>query len=148
MRGRFAVGFWVAATLLPLCALSVAILKRRNFPLDIGLIHTTGRAGLLPILLPAGIGMAGLLLLRRRIGAMLIGLYALYWFVMQISVLPMIWNAESSFCLRGLEFCISGAWQGRLLVMTIAALFASVVFWSSRQLVTKRGAGAPGLPAA
>jgi hypothetical protein len=127
---------FVGGSALFLLGVSAAILQDRNFPLNFGLIRTIGRAGLWITLLPALAGLAGLALLRRSrsIGASLVGLYSLFWAVVAASGLPGIWNASRSFCLQGLNLCITSPWLGRLLLIAIAASFLGVAAWSWRQI--------------
>jgi len=46
----------------------------------------------------------------------------------------MVWNAESSFCLRGLGVCITAAWLARLAVAGLLTPFVLVCAWSWRTL--------------
>ena len=135
-RGRLlfqaAVVAWLLVSALLLCGISVLILVQKNFSLHVGLIRTTGRAGLLPTLLPALVCLLGLSLLPRfrRAGGALVVIYSLYCSVLMAAGLPSVWNAQSSFCLRGLNFCITSPWLARLLVMGLAASFLVATLWA------------------
>jgi hypothetical protein len=137
---RVAAIVWLSASLLPLLGLSAAILRRPRFPLDLGLIHLTGRIGLLVTILPALVGLGGLVLLSRfrGVGYGLLALYSVFWAALALGALPMIWNADTSFCLRGLTFCISSSWQARLLLMGIAVAFLGTTLWSSHNVLSSR----------
>jgi hypothetical protein len=133
---------WVAGSALFLLGISAAILQDRNFPLNFGLIRTIGSTGLWATLLPAVAGLTGLALWRRfrRVGAALVALYSLFWAVVAASGLPGIWNASRSFCLQGLNVCITSPWLGRLLLIVIAASFLAIAAWSWRQMGSSTGA--------
>lgn len=136
MSGRFASHayrwlalIWSATSILYLLVLSVVIILDASFRLDIGVIKMTGRAALWPVLLPAVIGLAGLVLLlwHVRCGGWLLGAYSSFWAGALIAGLPAIWNAKTSFCTR--TICITTPWIGRLLLFALAACFALVALW-------------------
>lgn len=136
MSGRFASRayrglalIWSATTILYLLVLSVVIVHDASFRLDIGVIKMTGRSALWPVLLPAVIGLAGLILLlwQVRWGAWLLGAYSSFWAGTLIAGLPAIWNAKTSFCTR--TICITTPWLGRLLLFALAACFFLVALW-------------------
>jgi hypothetical protein len=128
---------WLLVSAFLLCGISVLILLRKDFPLNVGLIRTTGRVGLLATLLPALVCLLGLSLLARfhRLGAGLVGIYALFCSILMAGGLPSVWNAQSSFCLRGLNFCITSPWMARLLVMGLSASFLVAAVWAWRQVM-------------
>jgi len=114
---------WSATTIMYLVVVSVVIIRNASFRLDIGVIKMTGRAALWPILLPAVIGLVGLILVlwHVRWGGWLLGAYSLYWAGVLAAGLPAIWNAKTSFCTR--TICITTPWIGRLLLFALAACF-------------------------
>jgi hypothetical protein len=125
---------WCLVSALPLLAITLGILTQPGFPLGLGFIGTRGLMGLWVTLLPATAGIGGVVLLRRstRIGAGLILAYSGFWAVLLASMLPVVWNAESSFCLRGLGVCITAAWLARMTVMSLAILFLLTAGWAAR----------------
>lgn len=128
--------FWSAGSGILLLGIALGILTQPTFPLSLGLIRTTGLAGLWATLLPAVVGLGGVVLLRRsyRLGAGLILIYSAFWVLLLASGLPLVWNAESSFCLDGLGVCITGPWLGRLAAMSLLTSFLLVGIWSWRVL--------------
>jgi hypothetical protein len=133
---RALVSTWIVVTALPLLGITLGILMEPGFPLGLGLVRTRGLTGLWVSLLPAVVGVAGVVLLRwsRRVGAGLILAYSAFWAVLLAGMLPVVWNAESSFCLRGLGVCITAAWLGRLVVLVLLAAFLLVSSWSWRRV--------------
>jgi len=140
---------WTLVSALPLLAIAVGILSRPDFPLGLGFIRTRGLAGLWCSLLPAVVGIAGVVLLRSwpRVGAGLILGYAAFWCVVLAGLLPVVWNTESSFCLRGLGLCITAAWLGAAVILGLLALFMLVVVWSWRSLKAGERPRVPSPPA-
>lgn len=131
---RSLVALFMVATIVFLIVLTALILIQPKFPLDLGVLRTTGRIGLLITALPAAVGIAGLLLLwRRRIGSLLVAAYCTFWSAVFLSGLPQVWNARRSFCLKGLNFCIISPWVARLTVLAIATPFLLSAWWSLRQ---------------
>ncbi len=133
---RALVRAWILATALPLLGITAGVLTEPGFPLGLGVIRTRGLAGLWVSFVPAAVGLAGVGLLGRsgRVGAGLILAYSAFWAVVLAGMLPVVWTAESSFCLRGLGVCITAAWLGRLIVLTLLAVFVAVSAWSLRTL--------------
>lgn len=124
---------WSVLTVIFLLVISALILQDEGFPLNLGVIKTTGRVGLWISLLPglAGLVAVLLLLLRGRVGAWLLGIYSLFWTAVLISGLPAVWNARHSFCIR--TICITTPWVGRLLVLALASAFLLVALWAYRE---------------
>ena len=120
---------WSATTTMYLVVVSVVIIRDASFHLNVGVINLTGRAALWPILLPASIGLVGLLLVlcRVRWGLWLLGTYSLFWAGVLAAGLPAIWNAKTSFCTR--TICITTPWIGRLVLFALATCFSLVAFW-------------------
>lgn len=129
VRRWLALG-WSSFTIVLLLRISVLILGDSKFPLNVGIIKTTGRAGLWATLLPSLIGLAAvaLVLWHSRLGLRLLGIYSLFWTAIVVSALPAVWNAKRSFCIR--TFCITTPWLGRLLVFALAMPFLLVAFWT------------------
>jgi hypothetical protein len=127
--------FWTLASTLMLLGISVAIFRQPGFPLDLGLIRTSGRSGLWVTLLPGGLGLVAVLLLfwQRRVGAGLLAAYSLFWLVIFAGGLHAVWNAKRSFCIESLDFCIVTPWIGRLTTIGLAVPFLLVAVWSGRQ---------------
>jgi hypothetical protein len=103
-----------------------------RFPLNLGVIATTGRTGLL-VMVPAALaGIAGLLLLRSRrsLGMTLTAMYCAFWAAVFLAGLPRVWNARQSFCLKGLNFCIYSPWVARVTVFAIVAPFLLSAWWA------------------
>jgi hypothetical protein len=134
IRGAL-VGLFILTTIGFLVAFTVLIIVQPKFPLNIGLFRTTGRAGLFVTVLPALAGGGGLALLRyqRRIGAILLTAYCAFWASVFLGGLPVVWNAKQSFCLEGLDFCITSPWVARLTIFAIATPFLLSAWWSLRQ---------------
>jgi hypothetical protein len=127
---RWVVLLWSAFTAVYLLVISALIFRDARFPLNLGLIRTTGRAGLSVTLVPGVVGVLALLLilLRVRMGALLLGAYSLFWTVVLACTLPAVWNARSSFCTQ--TMCIRTPWIGRLLVLALATLFVLGALWA------------------
>lgn len=125
--------FWAGFTTVYLLFISVLISQDAAFSLKLGIIHTIGRAGLWVTLLSALFGFMSLILVwsRVKMGAWLLGAYALFWTGLILSGLPGIWNAKTSFCTR--SFCITTPWIGRLLVLALATSFFLVAVWTYRE---------------
>jgi hypothetical protein len=124
------VFLWSAFTAIYLLVISVLILRDDRFALNLGMVRTTGRAGLWVTLLPGVVGLLALLLVTRRTraGAFLLGLYSMFWAVVLGLALPSIWNAQSSFCIK--SFCIRTPWMGRLLLFALATPFLLTAVWA------------------
>jgi len=120
------------------------ILAQPRFPLDVGLIRTTGRSGLFVSLVPAFLGIIGLVLLRfgRAAGAILVAAYSSFWAIVFLAGLPRVWNARQSFCIKSLNFCINSPWIARLAVLAIAIPFALCAGWALRQARDLHAGGA------
>ncbi|HEY7096261.1 MAG TPA: hypothetical protein VH437_06035 [Terriglobales bacterium] len=75
--------FWILPGILLLYILGGVILGHADHHLGLGLIQTVGRTGLLFTLLPAICGTAAILLLfrNRQLGARLLLVYCLFWFL-------------------------------------------------------------------
>lgn len=131
---------WVACTVVYLLVLSVLILDQPRFPLNLGIISTIGRTGLWITLAPALAGAFALILvlLGRRPGAAVLGVYCWFWTLVLGCALPVIWNARESFCTRTL--CIRTPWIGRLLLLGLMTPFVIAALWSRKALVA---AGSP-----
>jgi hypothetical protein len=121
---------WSSLTAFLLMGISFLILRDAKFPLNLGIINTTGRAGLWATLLPGLIGLVAVLLAlwHSKIGVRLLGIYSLFWAVVVASGLPAVWNAKRSFCIRTL--CITTPWLGRLMVLALTAPFLLVALWT------------------
>ncbi|MFZ3201643.1 MAG: hypothetical protein WA175_10900 [Candidatus Acidiferrales bacterium] len=126
---------WTLCSVIWLFVIAVLILRQPNFPLNLGLVRTTGRAGLWVTLLPAMWGLAAvcLLFIRRKLGAKLLGIYSGFWLAILLSGLPAVWNAQRSFCIQRLDFCITTPWLGRLIVFAFVVPFLLVALWSLRE---------------
>jgi hypothetical protein len=140
---RWVVLLWSAFTAVYLLTLSVLIFRDAQFPLNLGLIRTTGRAGLWITLLPGVVGVLALLLilLRARMGALLLGAYSLFWTVVLACTLPAVWNARSSFCTQ--TMCIRTPWIARLLVLALATPFVLAALWARGEAARERHAMSP-----
>ncbi len=136
---RTLVIVWSVLSALPLLGITLGILTQPDFPLGLGMIRTRGLTGLLVSLVPAVVGLGGALLLRwsSRVGAGLLLVYSAFWSVLLAGMLPVVWNADSSFCLRGLGVCITAAWLGRLAVLGLLTPFLLTCVWSWRSLRRK-----------
>jgi len=141
---RVLVTVLVGAAAAFLLLLSVLIVARPDFPLDIGVVSTKGRAGLLATLLPALAGVAGVVGLwrRRAWGASLLVVFCAFWGAVFLSGLPKVWNSRQSFCLTGLGFCIVSPWVARLTAIGLAAPFLLAAWWTLRRAREGPGAGA------
>jgi hypothetical protein len=126
---------WTLLTSIWLIVIAVLIFRLPNFPLNLGLIRTAGRNGLLVTLLPALCGLAGvcLLFIRRKLGAKLLVIYSAFWTGALLGSLPVIWNAHSSFCIQRFNFCITTPWMGRLALFTLMIPFLLTALWSLRE---------------
>jgi len=134
---RFALVFlWTLASFIWLFIIAILIFHQPNFPLNLGLVRTTGRTGLWITLLPALWGMLAvcLLFIRRKLGAKLLGIYSAFWMGILLSALPVVWHARHSFCIRN-AFCITTPWVGRLTVLAFAVPFLLVALWSYREAI-------------
>lgn len=134
---------WSLLTTGFLLFVSVLILINPKFPLNLGIINTTGRAGLWATLLPGLVGLAGvaLLLWRSPLGTRLLGVYSLFWVGILASGLPKVWNAERAFCTR--TFCITTPWISRLMVLALVTPFLLVAIWTHRQVKPANGQRPP-----
>jgi hypothetical protein len=108
----------------------------------LGIIRTTGLTGLWVTLLPAAVGLVGMILLKRarQTGLALVALYSAFWLAVGASALPTVWNAKRSFCLNGIGFCITSPWLGRIVALTLLTPFLLVALWSCRLLLGRGGA--------
>jgi hypothetical protein len=133
---RALVIMWILLSAVPLLGIALGILTEPNFPLGLGIIRTRGLTGLWVTFLPAVVGVAGVVLLRwpGRGGAALVLAYSSFWAVLLGGMLPVVWNAESSFCLRGLGVCITAAWLGRLTVLGLLTAFLLASTWCVARL--------------
>lgn len=129
----FLAAVWCVATLACLMVISALIVGQPRFPLNFGVIRTVGRAGLSVTLLPALVGLSGLLLLARRrsLAATLLAFYSFFWAGVLASGFPAIWNARRSFCLNALNFCIVSPWVSRvtLFALVLPFLLSGVCFY-------------------
>ncbi len=130
---RLAVS-WTLFTAVFLLVVAVGILTQPAFPLGLGALRTTGRAGLWFTLLPASVAIGGAVLFesRSRLAAGLLVTYSVFWAGVVASALPFVWNAGSSFCLSGLGVCITGPWLARLTTMALLSAFALAGLWFAR----------------
>jgi hypothetical protein len=154
MNGRRVTGglarLWVAGSAVFLLVVAAGILAQPGFPLGLGPIRTTGRAGLWLTLVPAAVGLAGVVLARGRgrLGPGLVFVYSAFWSLVLASGLPAVWNAKESLCLKGLGFCITSPWIGRLAALGVLTPFLLVGSWAWRRFVergrtTDRSSSAP-----
>jgi len=132
---RVLVSLFAAITIGFLVVIAILMLVQRDFPFDLGIVRTVGRAGLPATMLPAAVAVLGVVLIwrRRRLGGVLLAAYSAYWAIVFLAGLPRIWNARQSFCLKGLNFCIVSPWVARLTVLAIVVPFALAAWWSIRQ---------------
>jgi len=123
---------------------TLLIFAQPEFPLNIGVVRTTGRVGLFASLLPALVGTLGLVLLRyrRAVGAWFLTAYSGFWAVVFLAGLPQVWNVRQSFCLEGLGFCITSLWIARVTVFAVALPFLLSVWWSLQQALVVSGGDA------
>jgi len=113
---------WISFTIFYFAGLSVAVSRDPRFPLAIGIVRTTGRTGLWITLLPTLVGLAGVIVWKRRkLSAELLLAYCAFWSATVLSGLPSVWNAKRSFCIR--TFCITSPWVARLTLLLLAAPF-------------------------
>jgi hypothetical protein len=82
-----------------------------------------------------------LILLRARMGALLLGAYSLFWTVVLACTLPAVWNARSSFCTQ--TMCIRTPWIARLLVLALATPFVLAALWARGEAARERHAMSP-----
>ncbi len=143
---RALVSAWVVVTAIPLLAMVVHILTRPDFPIGLGFIRTRGLMGLWVTLLPAVVALGGVVTLglRRRMGAAMLLAYSVFWSVLLAGALPLVWNAESSFCFRGLGVCITAAWLGRAVVLLLLSFCLLVFAWTWHALRSDGAARAKG----
>lgn len=136
--GRYSALLWPAVTTVYLLVLSSLILGDARFPLNLGLIRTIGRSGLWITLAPAVVGVAAVLLvvLQKRSGAAMLGVYCWFWIGVLASGLPFVWNARESFCTP--TECIRTPWIGRLLLLGMMALFVTVALWAKHEFGSAR----------
>lgn len=83
---------------------------------------------------------------RGRLCAELLEAYCSFGFFTMSSVLPGVWNAERSFCIR--TFCITTPWVEHLMVVALATPFLLTAVWARRkasQSAAKPGGLKPGL---
>lgn len=143
MNGQRVTGglarLWTAGTATLLLVIAVGILTQPRFPLGLGPIRTTGLAGLWVTLVPAAVGLVGVVLIRGhgRFGPVLVLLYSAFWSVAVASALPSVWNAKKSFCLNGPGFCITSPWIGRVVALGILTPFVLVGGWAWRRLAER-----------
>lgn len=114
---------WTSISVITLLVLSTLILLQSRFPLNVGVIRTNGRVGLLVTLVPAAVAVGAMLRSSRRTGSLFLIGYSLFWAAIFLSGLPAVWNARRSFCLNALNFCIVSPWVARATVMMIALPF-------------------------
>lgn len=121
---------WSATTIVYSSVVCVAIIHDPAFHLNLGVIKTTGKAALWPMMLPAVVGLVGIVLILRRVewGGWLVGAYSLFWAGMLAAGLPSIWNVKTSFCTR--TMCVTTPWIGRLLLFALATAFFLVALWA------------------
>jgi len=124
---------WSAITVAYLIVIAAAIFNDPQFHLSVGIIHTVGRMGLIVTILPAALGLVGLILTwrRRALGARLLGIYSAFCGLLFLTVLPSIWNSQASFCTG--SFCLRSVWLGRLITFSIASAFFLVAGWAYRE---------------
>lgn len=123
---------WSWVTIGFLLFVSFLIVRDPGFPLNLGVISTTGGAGLWATLLPGLVGLVAVVLVlwHSTLGARMLGLYSLFWAGIFASALPTVWNAKRTFCTRTL--CITTPWISRLLVLALATPFLLVAIWTRR----------------
>jgi hypothetical protein len=138
---RALASLFIAVTIGFLVVITILIVTQPKFPLDIGLVRTTGRTGLFVTAVPAMVGIIGLALLwrKRRVGSILVTAYCAFWAIVFLGSLPQVWNARQSFCLKGLNFCIVSPWVARLTVLAIVTPFLLSGWWSLRQAADPSG---------
>ena len=148
--GRALALFWIAGTAIVLLVIALGVLTQPGFPLGLGLVRTTGLTGLWVTLVPAVVGLVGVVLVRRssRFGGGLTLLYSGFWAVLVASGLPIVWNAKRSFCFEGLGVCIRGPWLGRLMVLGLLAPFILSGVWSWRALTASEAPSGSARPPA
>jgi hypothetical protein len=129
--------FWIIVTILFFLGSSVAVFRTPRFPLAIGMVRTSGRSGLWITLVPALVGVVGVLFwTRRKLRAALLLAYSSFWSLWMLSNLPMVWNAKQSFCIR--NFCIVTPWTARLSVMALATPFVLAAVSTGRATFRSR----------
>jgi len=124
---------WIAVTICFLLGISVAVFANPAFPLNLGLIRTTGLTGLFATLLPAVVGIVGLALWRRGwLGPALVAAYCIFWAFALLGSLPLVWHVKKAFCIQRLNFCITTPWVTRLAVTVLAMPFLLAGLWAAR----------------
>jgi hypothetical protein len=136
--GRWSALLWLAVSTIYLLVLSALIIGNSQFPINLGAIRTTGRAGLWVTLAPAIAGCLAffLVLFRNRAGTIVLGAYCGLWMIVLACGLPWVWNARESFCTR--TVCIRTPWIGRLLLFGLITPFALVANWAMHEFARLR----------
>jgi hypothetical protein len=128
---------WIIVTMFFFFGLSVAVFSNPRFPLAIGAIRTTGRAGLWITFLPAVVALAGLIAWKRkRLSAGLLAAYCAFWSVFILGGLPYVWNARQSFCFK--NYCITTHWVARLAVLALATPFVLGAISRGRSILPEK----------
>jgi hypothetical protein len=142
MKRRISLGtllafLWIIVTMFFFLGLSVAVFRNPRFPLALGMIRTTGRAGLWITFVPAVVALAGLLASTwRGLSAVLLAAYCAFWSVVILSGLPYVWNAKQSFCFKNL--CITTHWVARLTILALATPFVLAAFSTARPIARQQ----------
>jgi hypothetical protein len=112
---------WLLASAVLLAGITIHIFGEPGFPLGLGLIQTRGLPGLWATLVPATIGLTGLMLIRRanRLGAGLLLVYSAFWGLILGSLAAILW---------------SRSWVPQLVVLGLLAPFVLIGVWSWRVL--------------
>ncbi len=141
---RWSALLWLAISTIYLLVVSVLICGDARFPLTLGAIRTTGRAGLWFTLAPAVAGLLAFFLVAFRIrsGAIVLGAYCWFWIALLACVLPGVWNARQSFCMHNM--CIRTPWIGRLLVLGLAAPCVMAAIWAKHEFARMGQRALPG----
>lgn len=141
---RWSVLLWLAISTIYLLVLSVLICGDSRFPLNLGAIRTTGRAGLWITLAPAIAGFLAffLVVFRIRAGAIVLGAYCWLWIAVLACGLPWVWNASESFCTH--TMCIRTPWIGRLLVLGLMTPCVMVAIWAKHEFARMGQRALPG----
>jgi hypothetical protein len=141
---RWSALLWLAISAIFLLVLSVLICGDAQFPLTLGAIKTTGRAGLWLTLAPAIAGLLAcfLVVFRMRAGAIVLGAYCWFWIAVLAYVLPWVWNARQSFCTH--TMCIRTPWIGRLLVLGLMTPCVMVAIWAKHEFARMGQRALPG----
>jgi hypothetical protein len=128
---------WIVVTMFFFFGLSVAVFSNPRFPLALGMIRTTGRAGLWITLLPAVVALAGFIVWKRkRLSAALLAAYCVFWSVAVLSGLPYVWNAKQSFCFK--NYCITTHWVARLAILALATPFVLAAISTGRPIAFQK----------